>query len=125
MSKPESRYIVTKSEHNGVPWSDVAVQRSPGMYTVYKLTEVARGTPAELAALEDPDAPVIEVVIHNNKALWRIECGEYIWNFDDRKWMKLPLTGTAAVYAPEDRVNDTFAFLKMFKHYPQADGGAQ
>jgi len=119
MSKPESRYIVTKSEHNGVPWSDVAVQRSPGMYTVYKLTEVARGTPAELAALEDPDAPVIEVVPYDEDT-YVIVCGEYGWDGD--RWN----TGGHGDNWHFDYELDAMKFaalLRKHKDYPQADGG--
>lgn len=119
MSKPESRYIVTKSEHNGVPWSDVAVRRSPGMYTVYKLTEVARGTPAELAALDDPDAPKIEAETGNGNAV--ISCGEYVWAGDD--WKKG--THNAWLFDNDLDAGKFAALLRKHKDYPQADGDAQ
>ena len=121
MSKPESRYIVTKSEHNGVPWSDVAVQRSPGMYTVYKLTEVARGTPAELAAMADPDAPVIEVVVYSeNPEDYEIVCGDWAW---DGKWIEYKLFQTTWTKKTADGIA---ALLTKFKHFPPVEsGGAQ
>jgi hypothetical protein len=79
MSNPKSRYIVTYEGDSlpGIPWRDVSVGRNPGMYTVYKLTEVARGTPAELAAMADPDAPAIEVVGLSRNCV--IVCGEHSW----------------------------------------------
>jgi hypothetical protein len=107
---------VTKSEHNGVPWSDVAVQRSPGMYTVYKLTEVARGTPAELAAMSDPDAPKIEVVpVAGDNA--EIVCGEWVW---DNGWTRRETSGD--VYS-SSVAHEIATLLRKHKDYP--DGGAQ
>jgi hypothetical protein len=121
MSKPKNRFIVRPADAgppSAVSWRDVTIQRNSTInYIVWECTKYAEGTPAELAALPDLDAPKIEVETGDGNAV--ISCGEYVWAGDD--WEKG--MHNAWLFDNDLDAGKFAALLRKHKDYPA--GGAQ
>jgi len=125
VSKPESkiknRFIVFRADANlpGIPWSDVARNRTESQHVVYELAERGRGTLAELAAMDDPDAPVIEV--QKDDDVYIVVCGEYAWDGDG--WANR--IGDAWHFDTDFEAGKIAALLRKHKDYPPVVGGGK
>jgi hypothetical protein len=126
-TKPKKRFMWnTDYPHAGSPWKTVieSLQRNAAATTragIFELVKVAEGTPAELAALPDPDEPKIEVV-DTNQCRHCIRCGDHVWGgTQPGHWTKD--RSIMWSFDHENPASAVASLLRMFKHFPPVDGG--
>ena len=119
MTTKASGYLLMGSSWKPGKWKE----QIKGGFTngvMYKVVEVARGTPAELAVLPDPDEPKIEVV-RRGTCMYTVDCGDWSWDSRSNEWVK---KNTPTRFFSTDLDARSLCFiLRKHKDYPPTNEG--